>query len=105
MKTETCLKMKLSFRSIKEQTRLLSMKSIPRDFLDRRSFFTKTLGIAGASAAGALGLRAADPGDDYLKEVEENERKARSKDSKATIGIGDKLKITKVETIFVKPRW
>ena len=84
---------------------MLSMKSIPRASLDRRSFFTKTLGVAGASAAGAFSLRAADPGDDYLKEVEENERKSRSKDAKTTIGIGDKLKITKVETMFVKPRW
>jgi galactonate dehydratase len=77
--------------------------------LDRRSFLTKAIGAAGVSAAGCLKLGAADPpsdkGADYLREVAENERVARSKDAKPTIGLGDKLKITKVETIFVKPRW
>src|SRR4030095_12240775 len=79
--------------------------------LDRRSFLTKALGAAGASTVGALHLAAADAptksatGDDYLKEVEENERRARSKDAKPMIGVGDKLKITKVETFLVKPRW
>src|SRR6266516_4281364 len=74
--------------------------------LARRSFLSKA--IAGATAAGAFRLRGAEPADagaDYLKELEENERKNRSKDAKATIGIGDKLKITKVETFLVKPRW
>src|SRR6185503_18120072 len=79
--------------------------------LDRRSFLTKALGAAGASTVGALQLAAADAPtkaavtDDYLKEVEENERKVRSKDAKPMIGVGDKLKITKVETFMVKPRW
>jgi galactonate dehydratase len=77
--------------------------------LDRRSFLTKAIGAAGVSAAGCLKVAAADPssdkGADYLREVAENERVARSKDAKPTIGLGDKLKITKVETIFVKPRW
>src|SRR6266498_3037341 len=79
--------------------------------LDRRSFLTKALGAAGASTVGALQLAAADaatkPGvvDDYLKEIEENERKLRSKDAKPMIGVSDKLKITKVETFMVKPRW
>src|SRR5712691_7731651 len=82
----------------------------PNPRLDRRSFLTKTLGVAGATAAGALRLAGAelpprDSGEDYLKELEENERKLRSKDARATIGIGDKLKITKVETFMVKPRW
>jgi galactonate dehydratase len=58
---------------------------------------------------GGWSLAAAEPASDkgaaYLREVAENERVARSKDARATIGIGDKLKITKVETIFVKPRW
>jgi galactonate dehydratase len=80
--------------------------------LDRRSFLTKAIGAAGVSAAGYLNLAAADApptrdpkGASFLKEVEENERIARSKDAKPMIGVGDKLKITKVETIFVKPRW
>jgi galactonate dehydratase len=89
------------------------MKSNPaflNQSLHRRSFLTKAIGAAGASAAAAWHLTAADPpprdsGEDYLKELEENERKLRSKDAKPMIGIGDKLKITKVETIFVKPRW
>ena len=90
------------------------MKSTSPSFhapLDRRSFLTKAIGAAGVSAAGAWRLTAAepppqrDPGAAYLKEVEENERLARSKDARPMIGVGDKLKITKVETIFVKPRW
>src|SRR6188508_2586088 len=80
--------------------------------LDRRSFLTKAIGAAGVSAAGYLNLAGADAsavrdpkGASFLKEVEENERLARSKDARPMIGVGDKLKITKVETIFVKPRW
>ena len=56
-------------------------------------------------AAWKLRSRNADAGEDYLKEIEENERKSRSKDAKPMIGIGDKLKITKVEPFLVKPRW
>src|ERR1043166_7941277 len=83
----------------------------PHRFLDRRSFLTKAIGAAGASAVGAWRMTAAEPppktdsGADYLKELEENERKTRSKDAKPMIGLGDKLKITKVETLLVKPRW
>ena len=78
--------------------------TFPRTALDRRAFLA-TAFAAGASTAAALKLSAADAGEDYLKEVEENERKSRSKDAKPMIGIGDKLKITKVETFLVKPRW
>jgi len=83
----------------------------PNRSLDRRCFLAKALGTAGVAAAGAWRLTAAelppptDSGADYLKELEENERKSRSKDAKPVIGVGDKLKITKVETVFVKPRW
>src|SRR5437867_1673929 len=80
--------------------------------LDRRSFLARTLGAAGAAAAARLNLTAADAlpnraadGTDYLKEIEENERKLRSKDAQPIIGLGDKFKISKVETLFVKPRW
>src|SRR5207247_8556804 len=79
--------------------------------LDRRSFLVRAIGAAGVSAAAALKLPAAEApaksesGDDYLKEIEENERQVRRKDSKPMIGLGDKLKITKVETFLVKPRW
>src|SRR5256884_1554241 len=75
--------------------------------LARRAFLAKAMSAAGSAAA--LHLEAAEPptdsGADYLKELEENERKSRSKDAKTTIGIGDKLKITRVETFMVKPRW
>jgi len=91
------------------------MKRASRYFnppLDRRRFLTRALGAAGASAAAALNLAGAegppkrdDSGADYLKELEENERKVRSNDAKPMIGIGDKLKITKVETQLIKPRW
>ena len=78
--------------------------------LDRRAFLAKALAAAGTSAA-ALNLRTAERPDasangaDYLKEISENERKTRSKDSQPVIGVGDKLKLTKVETFLVKPRW
>jgi galactonate dehydratase len=87
------------------------MKPSDSKHFARRAFLARTLAAVG-SASMAAGLRSnaadaplADPGVDYLKEIEENERKARSKDGKATIGIGDKLRITKVETFLVKPRW
>src|SRR5437867_13069955 len=91
------------------------MKPSPRYFnppLDRRSFLTRALGAAGASAAAALNLAGAegppkrdDSGADYLKELEENERQVRGNDAKPMIGIGDKLKITQVETQLIKQRW
>src|SRR2546429_7824845 len=75
--------------------------------LARRAFLAKAMSAAGSAAA--LHLKGAEPptdsGADYLKELEQNERKSRSKDAKPMIGVGDKLKITKVETILVKPRW
>lgn len=82
-------------------------KSIFDRSLARRAFLGKAIGAGGVAAAAALRSTAADAdqGAEYLKDVEENERKARSNDAKASIGLGDKLKITKVETIFVKPRW
>lgn len=80
-------------------------RTFPRATLDRRAFLGKAIAAAGASTAAALKLGAADPGDAYLKEVEANERQSRSKDAKPMIGLGDKLKITKVETFLVKPRW
>jgi len=80
------------------------IRTFPRTSLDRRAFLA-TAFAAGASTAAAFKLSAADAGEDYLKEIEENERKVRSKDAKPMIGVGDKLKITKVEPFLVKPRW
>src|ERR1051325_9144869 len=87
-----------------------SNPAFPNQSPRRPSFLTKAIGAAGASAAAAWHLTAADPpprdsGEDYLKELEENERKLRSKDAKPMIGIGNNLKTPKVKTIFVKPRW
>jgi galactonate dehydratase len=85
-------------------------RAFPDPSLDRRSFLVKAI-VAGGSTVAAFNLAAADApskadsGDDYLKEIEENERKIRSKDAKPMIGVGDKLKITRVETFLVKPRW
>jgi len=78
--------------------------------LDRRAFLANALAAAGASSAWHLAAAeppsaAQDKGDRYLREVAENERLARSKDLAPMIGVGDKLKITKVETFLVKPRW
>lgn len=86
-----------------------STRSFCNTPLDRRSLLTKAIGAAGVSAAGYFNLAAAEPssekGAKLLKEVAENERISRSKDAKPMIGLGDKLKITKVETFLVKPRW
>ena len=72
--------------------------------LARRAFLAKAMGAAGSAAA--LHLKAAEPptdsGADYLKELEENERKSRSKDARATIGIGDKLK-RRIAVFFAGP--
>ena len=76
--------------------------------LDRRAFLTKAIGAAGASAAACLNLDAADAlpkpddkGARFLKELEENERLARSKDAKPMIGVGDKLKIMVAQELVV----
>jgi galactonate dehydratase len=69
------------------------------------------MSVAGASAVSYAHLTAAeatkagDKGAQFLKEVEANERLARSKDIQPMIGAGDRFKITKVETFLVKPRW
>src|SRR5213594_1671639 len=87
------------------------IRPFPSTVIDRRSFLTQTIAAAGVSTAAVLNLCAADApaksdvGVDYLKEIEENERKIRGQDAKPMIGLGDKLKITKVETFMVKPRW
>src|SRR5712671_75558 len=87
------------------------IRPFPSTVIDRRSFLTQAIAAAGVSTAAVLNLCAADApaksdvGEDYLKEIEENERKIRGKDAKPMIGLGDKLKITKVETFLVKPRW
>jgi galactonate dehydratase len=73
---------------------------------DRRSFLTRAFGVAGAAATAPLALTAAeDRGARFLREAAENERLARSKDGKPVIATGDKLKVTKLETFLVKPRW
>src|SRR5215510_2939330 len=98
------------FNHRREVPAMKSSQPSPLTNLDRRSFLGKAVAAVGASAA-ALKLAAAEAptksnaGEDYLKEIEENERRARSKDAKPMIGVGDKLKITKVETFLVKPRW
>jgi galactonate dehydratase len=80
--------------------------------LDRRSFLSKTIGVAGLSATAPFNLLAAeavlkrdDGGAGFLSETQERERAIRSQDAKPMVGVGDKLKVTKLETIFVKPRW
>lgn len=77
--------------------------------LDRRALLTRIFGAAGASAAATLPLTAADKLEDagakFLRENEEREKAVRGRDIQPMVGVGDKLKITKVETLFVKPRW
>jgi galactonate dehydratase len=86
--------------------------TFPDPTLDRRAFLAKAIAASGLATAAGWDLAAAeapskrdDPGARYLKEIEENERLSRSKDIKPMIGVGDKLKITRVETRLIKPRW
>jgi galactonate dehydratase len=88
-----------------------SMQS-PDACLDRRAFLTKAIGAAGLSAAAPLNLIGAeapqktqDKGAGFLREAQERERTVRGQDAKPMVGVGDKLKITKLETFLVKPRW
>src|SRR5262245_38710055 len=90
------------------------MKPIPfpNPSLDRRSFLTKAIGAAGLSATASFNLIAAeappkrdDSGASFLKEAQERERAVRSSDSRPMVGVGDKVKITRLETFMVKPRW
>jgi galactonate dehydratase len=90
------------------------MKPIPfpNPSLDRRSFLTKAIGAAGLSATASLNLIAAEApskrdekGAGFLKEAQERERAVRSSDARPMVGVGDKFKITKLETFMVKPRW
>src|SRR5262245_61357967 len=82
-----------------------------KNTLNRRAFLARAMAVAGASAVTYADLSAAeapkagDKGAQFLKEVEANERLARSKDIQPMVGVGDKLKITKLETFLVKPRW
>ncbi len=80
--------------------------------LGRRAFLARTLGFAGASAAGYLQLCAAESapiagsgGQAGLKGVAAPNYLPQSKDAQPAIGAGDKLKITKVQTQLIKPRW
>src|SRR5213594_677002 len=84
------------FQPCSEVPAMKLLHTLRQTSLDRRSFLTKALSAAGAYTIGAIQLAAADaptkPGavDDYLKEIEDNERKLRSKDAKPMIGVGDK---------------
>lgn len=71
----------------------------------RRAFLAQAAGAAAAWRLAAADRPSRDAGADFLKESEDRERQLRNQDAVATVGVGDKLKITKVETIFVKPRW
>jgi len=84
----------------------------PNPALDRRAFLGRTLGLAGAAAAGSLTLRAAESaaraeerGSDTPKKVAAADSRPKSKDAQPMVGAGDKLKITKIETQLIKPRW
>ncbi len=68
----------------------------PNPSLDRRTFLARAFGLAGASATGCLALGAA-----------ENCARAEAvkKEAQPLIAPRDKLKITKVETRLIKPRW
>ena len=85
---------------------------LPGTCLDRRAFLTRAIGAAGLSAAAPLNLMAAeappkndDKGASFLREAQERERTVRNQDAKPLVGVGDKLKVTKLETFLVKPRW
>src|SRR5690349_16065776 len=68
----------------------------PNPSLDRRAFLARAFGVAGASAAGCLALGATET---------HARAEASKKEAQPQIAPRDKLKITKVETRLVKPRW
>jgi galactonate dehydratase len=68
----------------------------------RRAFLTSAMGVAGASAAALAKLSGAEP---YGTVVDQVDRSAQRKQPVPAVGVGDKLKITKVETQLIKPRW
>jgi galactonate dehydratase len=71
------------------------------DRLARRKFLTSAVAAA-ASAASLLKLDAAEP---YGVVVDGLDRSGKPKAPAPAVGVGDKLKITKVETRLIKPRW
>src|SRR5438093_3026543 len=74
--------------------------------LDRRSFLVRTLGMAGASAAGSLALRAAEPAANSAERAPyEAPKPAPNRKATPIIDGRDDLRITKVETRLIKPRW
>ena len=78
--------------------------------LDRRAFLAKALGAAGLSAS-PCALLAADATAKPGADADDSSKKAGStpvtggQRAQPMVGIGDKLKITKVETQLIKPRW
>jgi galactonate dehydratase len=75
--------------------------------LDRRAFLVRTLGLAGASATSCLALNAAETARtaDSSSPDAPSQGSLQSKPAGPAIDAGDKLKITKVETQLIKPRW
>jgi galactonate dehydratase len=68
--------------------------------VDRRRFLASAAALAGVSSAGLLTTRAAEP----YANGSQTER-STAKGATPMVGAGDKLKITKVETQLIKPRW
>ena len=67
----------------------------------RRSFLLSLLGAAGGSSivGSLMAKKKKDTRSDPYAKQAENERTA------AMVGVGDKLRITKLETMLVQPRW
>ncbi len=70
--------------------------------LDRRAFLASAIGVAGASAGALLTAAGEDRAD---SSNEPSATAPRTKAATPAIGVGDKLKITKVETQLIRPRW
>src|SRR5437016_7015823 len=74
--------------------------------LDRRSFLVRPLGIAGATAASGLALPAAEPPANSAERAPyEAPKPAPNRKATPIIDGRDNLRITKVETRLIKPRW
>jgi galactonate dehydratase len=72
----------------------------------RRTFLAGTVGLAGAAAAVGLSRLSDGPAAAQDKPAKKADyAPAKQVSGKARVGLGDKVKITKVETFPVKPRW
>jgi len=71
----------------------------------RRNFLLSLLGGAGAAAAGYALAQSANPREDAPPPPDPGERAEGREQAAKLLGTGEKMRITRLETFLVKPRW